>query len=445
MGYSHYIYRPKEITNSQWSNITRDTKKVLDYLQNEIGIALAGGAGDGEPVIDADYIGFNGSGLQPIGVWTTSEEVSIPWPASNASLNEPVSDPIAQKTAGTWFAGTLLTQRVAPICENTGKGSGSYETCSLERTMPDNYTPCEETGLYFDCCKTAYRPYDLAVTAFYTIIRHHVPVCRVRTDGEEQDWMDAMVICHNLLGYELVSPLEDDLNAYQQLLNEKDNKRIQTQIEVDAQRVKDRLKGETVLTSLSFEYAIVAELREDQSDSMTDYFHASTVKKVYLAFSGHKRDLFSEMRKAAANFPETAHLKDAGKEFEHREKWSMGYGYYLGKSKYSGWIVSKEKISLSSLQLAVGEGRCFIPGIGEKSETMPILTAEYTDIPSKLAVKAIQYSEKAIAIYGNTKPIKEELKAQGGRFNKFLKIDGQTVAGWIFSAKNEYARKMLEL
>jgi hypothetical protein len=51
-------------------------------------------------------------------------------------------------------------------------------------------------------------------------------------------------------------------------------------------------------------------------------------------------------------------------------------------------------------------------------------------------VKMIDYSEKAIAVIGDTYEIKEELKKLGGRFNKFLTVDGLRKAGWIFS-KNQ--------
>lgn len=91
---------------------------------------------------------------------------------------------------------------------------------------------------------------------------------------------------------------------------------------------------------------IVAELVEDQSDSMTDYFGSTTRRTVILAFSKHTRDIFSEMRKAAANFAETAHLVDAPESAEHREKYSMGGGYYLKTSgrHSSGWRVSKHRL-----------------------------------------------------------------------------------------------------
>jgi len=89
---------------------------------------------------------------------------------------------------------------------------------------------------------------------------------------------------------------------------------------------------------------IVARLRQNESDSQTDYFAHSTQRTVIIGFSKHKRDIFSEMRKHASNFEETAYLAEPNKDYEHREKYSMGDGYYLGESKYSGWIIEKEPV-----------------------------------------------------------------------------------------------------
>src|SRR5690606_40308392 len=85
----------------------------------------------------------------------------------------------------------------------------------------------------------------------------------------------------------------------------------------------------------------VARLKQGESDRMTDYYTHSVQRTVILGFSKHKRDLFSEMRKHAPNFAETAYLAEFNENYEHREKWSMGDGYYLGESKYSGWIIEK--------------------------------------------------------------------------------------------------------
>lgn len=127
------------------------------------------------------------------------------------------------------------------------------------------------------------------------------------------------------------------------------------QAEARAQMARDREEAQAARLAFEAEAAsripawakavIIAELVEDQSDSMTDYFGSTTKRSVILAFSKHTRDIFSEMRKAAANFAETAPLADAPESAEHREKWSMGGGYYLkaGYRHSSGWRVSKQR------------------------------------------------------------------------------------------------------
>ena len=47
----------------------------------------------------------------------------------------------------------------------------------------------------------------------------------------------------------------------------------------------------------------------------------------------------------------------------------------------------------------------------------------------------VDYSEKAIAVFGDTKAIKDQLKELGGRFNPSLNHDGEKRAGWIFSKR----------
>mgnify|MGYP000365576461 CR=1 FL=1 len=115
---------------------------------------------------------------------------------------------------------------------------------------------------------------------------------------------------------------------------------------------------------------IVARYHESTSDPMTDYFGHTTSTCLVLAFSKHTRDLFPEMRKAAANAEETKHLSlkpeapEGADEWwtpddEHREKYSMGGGYYLGVYRHhSGWVVSKERISAADIEsLPMGEWR----------------------------------------------------------------------------------------
>jgi len=55
------------------------------------------------------------------------------------------------------------------------------------------------------------------------------------------------------------------------------------------------------------------------------------------------------------------------------------------------------------------------------------------------SIKLVNYSDKSIALFGNTKKIKEKLKILGGKYNKNLKYpeNGNKATGWIFPIKKK--------
>lgn len=63
----------------------------------------------------------------------------------------------------------------------------------------------------------------------------------------------------------------------------------------------------------------------------------------------------------------------------------------------------------------------------EEAKEMEAVTVE--------GLEMVDYSDKAIAVFGDTKAIKEQLKEWGGRFNPSLNYNGEKRAGWIFSKK----------
>jgi 4-hydroxy-3-methylbut-2-enyl diphosphate reductase IspH len=54
-------------------------------------------------------------------------------------------------------------------------------------------------------------------------------------------------------------------------------------------------------------------------------------------------------------------------------------------------------------------------------------------------VQLVQYSEKAIAVFGDTKPYINELKELGGKFNPALTRDNEKCPGWIYPKKTQDA------
>jgi hypothetical protein len=65
----------------------------------------------------------------------------------------------------------------------------------------------------------------------------------------------------------------------------------------------------------------------------------------------------------------------------------------------------------------------------------PETPKEKVSLNNVKGVEIVDYSEKAIAIIGNTIPIKDALKDVGCKFNRFLTVNGERVAGWIASKK----------
>jgi hypothetical protein len=206
---------------------------------------------------------------------------------------------------------------------------------------------------------------------------------------------------------------------------------------------RERLKG---IIPAGAQAVIIACEREDESDSQTDYFASRTVRTVILGFSTHTKNSFQEMRTHAGNFGETAYLTEKKEEYEHRENYTGGHGYYLGESKYHGWIIEKVRIYdrerfIEEYAYTAGDEANIrtktAPQTAETSQPSETVTGDYT---------IVDYSEKAVAIFGDTKAIKEQLAALGGRFNKYLTLNGEKCAGWIFQkSKEDDLRRLVNL
>lgn len=153
--------------------------------------------------------------------------------------------------------------------------------------------------------------------------------------------------------------------------------------------------------------AIVAELHEDASDSMSDYHNHRVLRSVVIGWSKHNRDLFAEMRKAAATFTETADLAEAPADAEHREKYSMGAGFYLkrGWRDCSGWCVKKTPVSyLGTAGLEFSEdARVWASMTGKLDDGAPIVETEAPAPTSegggRFTLSAHTHSKKGFAMW----------------------------------------------
>lgn len=195
IGYTHYWSRPAEIPQDKFDKIQADVRKVVDAC-NEIGIRIRGGMGEGEPIITTEEIVFNGDAL----CGHQKRDLGITWPSENAGGFDDKGT-----TDGDWFAGAKLNTR-------TCGGDCSHETFHLPRVDKENeWHKMDENGFYGGFTKTAYKPYDVAVTAALIIVKHYLEDnCEVSSDGRDRDWFDGKMLCDKLFGYGLGYALNDE-------------------------------------------------------------------------------------------------------------------------------------------------------------------------------------------------------------------------------------------
>jgi hypothetical protein len=92
-----------------------------------------------------------------------------------------------------------LVQRSKGFINLNGVGQNSHETFYIQKELMKE----------FNFCKTAHKPYDLAVTAILLIIEHHVPGnFKIGSDGDVSEWEPAATLNFNLFKYGFIIPPE---------------------------------------------------------------------------------------------------------------------------------------------------------------------------------------------------------------------------------------------
>jgi len=139
MGYTHYFPRMREITNEEWALIQAAATEVINQCQCAgVKLAYEFDAPKAEPYVSGTEIRFNGIG---------------------------------------------------------GEG---HETFHVDRLSRDRYGRSDQSYPFgFDFCKTARKPYDVAVTAILTIMHHYARGgWDIGSDGTQEDWLEGLELAH---------------------------------------------------------------------------------------------------------------------------------------------------------------------------------------------------------------------------------------------------------
>jgi hypothetical protein len=190
MGYSHHWYRPPVIPEAVFRQIRADFEKLILPLADQ-DVPLAGWQGENEPEIHNDRIRFNG--VRQCG-HPENEEIFIPYPAAHARG----LGPSATAILGPWYdVGVELQHRCC-------SGQCCHEAFLFPRDVkggPFDKKP-DANGLVLQWTKTAFKPYDIAVTAALLIAKRHLQdQLVIESNGLDAQWADAKELCQQHLGY----------------------------------------------------------------------------------------------------------------------------------------------------------------------------------------------------------------------------------------------------
>lgn len=187
MGYTQYWNRAEVIDPAVYQRIITDFRSLIKPLRR-MGSSLAGSFGTGDLILEDQKVSFNG----PRDCGHESTFTGFGWPADDA---RGITSGRKHVIVGSWGNGPLLSAR-------TCNGSCANETFSFPRVLELKSWDEARDGLYFQCCKTNFKPYDLAVTVFLVIAKHHLGAnFRASTDGMAQHFQDGMELCEKHLGY----------------------------------------------------------------------------------------------------------------------------------------------------------------------------------------------------------------------------------------------------
>lgn len=121
-----------------FKEIKSDLEHVLPCLQKDKGFKLRGGNGEGEPLITDTTINFNGDA-------------------------------------------------------SSGNSFETFHVNIFEHTTFYRFNDLDEKGEMFGFCKTARRPYDIAVCVSLMVIKHHLGSgFRISSDGGFEEWSEAI-------------------------------------------------------------------------------------------------------------------------------------------------------------------------------------------------------------------------------------------------------------
>lgn len=175
MGYYHSWEGVLDNRPETFAAIRADFEKLILPLA-DLGCPIAGPLGTGVPEITDDYLHFNG--VRDCG-------------------HEKVEGPVV--VFPTKFACGIDSSAATRLIETPIMTFATERRCGGQ-CCHDDFLLCRQYRGGW--CKTAFKPYDMAVTAALLIASHHYGEnIKITSCGSDAQWWDAKLICQRVLAY----------------------------------------------------------------------------------------------------------------------------------------------------------------------------------------------------------------------------------------------------
>lgn len=188
MGYSHYWDPAGPIDPKAFNKIFHDFRTLYFAEKMRIKEVIHGPHGDSLPLITDKIISFNGNRNCN---HESNKEVLFFVPGKE------------HKVSPATLYGTHIETSPVRACS---RGKCSCETMTLfsyeNKGLLDIWKTNKE-DFFLGSIKTNFKPYDLAVQCLLIIARRYIRNFSVSSDGSEEFWFDAQLVCQMNLGYGL--------------------------------------------------------------------------------------------------------------------------------------------------------------------------------------------------------------------------------------------------
>ena len=160
--------------------------------------------------------------------------------------------------------------------------------------------------------------------------------------------------------------------------------------------------------------------------------YRNTIKANILAYMKHKFGVSFTAKRYGSTY--TLSWTNGPTEEEVKQASSIFvYGEFDAYTDYMDYIYTNFTRVFGGIEYSVYTNR--------KEKEIPVRAMKQVESVKANGIEIIDYSEKAFAVIGDTRAIKETLKELGGRFNPRLSCG----CGWIFSKKSlEDVKRVLE-